>query len=145
MWRRIEIKNGNKFLLVFQSAVLVKSWGPMEFSPLGCIIEKQQRLVPDNKFWSFFFYYFLNYFNFFIVVQVQLSPFSPHHSPPSQPSSLPTLNPTPLWFCPCVLYTCSWKPLPLFLPLAPPTSLLVTVSLFFISMSLILPLNSFHI
>ena len=45
--------------------------------------------------------------HFVIVVQVQLSPFSTHHSPPPHPSPLPTLGPTPLWLCPCVLYICS--------------------------------------
>ena len=45
---------------------------------------------------------------FFIVVQVQLSPFSPHYSPLLPPSPPATLNPTLLWLCPCVLYTCSW-------------------------------------
>ena len=63
---------------------------------------------------------------------------SPHHSPPPQPPPLPTLDPTPLWFCPCVLYTCSWKLFCLSPPLSPPTSPLVTVSLFFISMSLVI-------
>ena len=52
-------------------------------------------------------------FIFFIVVQVPLSPFPPHHSP------CPTLDPTPLWLCPCVLYTCSLMTLPLFPPLSP--------------------------
>ena len=54
--------------------------------------------------------------------------FPHHHSPPPQPSPPLTPDPTPLWFCPCVLYTCSWKPFPLFPPLSSPTSPLVTVS-----------------
>ena len=55
-----------------------------------------------------------------------------------QPCPSPTLNPIPLWLCLWVLYTCSLKTLPPFLPLTPPTSSLVTVSLFLISMSLVL-------
>ena len=68
---------------------------------------------------------FLFLFFFLIVVQVQLSPF---FNPPCPPSTYP------LWLCPCVLYTCSWWPLP-YCP-SPPSSL-VSVSLFFISMSLV--------
>ena len=71
----------------------------------------------------------------FLVVQVQLSPFTLNHSPRSQPSLPPIPDPTPTWFCPCVLYTCSWKPFHLSPPLSPPTSPLVTVSLLLISMS----------
>ena len=74
----------------------------------------------------------------FIVVQVQLSPFFPHHFPAPHPSPPPPLYPTPLWICPCVLYTCSLTTLPPFPPLSPPTSPLVMVSLFLISMSLVL-------
>ena len=58
--------------------------------------------------------------------------------PPPQPSPPPTLDPTPHWFCPCVLHTCSWKTFLLFPPLSLPTSPLVTVSLFFVSMSLVI-------
>ena len=60
----------------------------------------------------------------------------PLTTPPSpQPSPLPTLDPTPLWFCPCVLYRCSWKPSPCpqQAPAIIPSQLpLVTVSLFLI-------------
>ena len=53
---------------------------------------------------SFFF------FNYFIVVHLQLSTFSPHPFPPPQPNPpLPLLPPFP-WFCPCVLCSSSWKP-----------------------------------
>ena len=60
-----------------------------------------------------------NIFTFFIVVQVKLSPFFHQHSLPPQPSPLPTLDPNPLWFCPCVLYTCSLMTLPPFPPIIP--------------------------
>ena len=53
------------------------------------------------------------FFTLFIVVQVQLSPFSPH---PAIPTSHPWSY--PLWLCPCILYTCSWKPFSL-LPFPP--------------------------
>ena len=74
----------------------------------------------------------------FIVVQVQLSPFFPHHFPAPHPSPPPPLYPTPLWICPCVLYTCSLTTLPPFHPIIPSHFPLVTVSFFFISMSLVL-------
>ena len=78
--------------------------------------------------------YLLCILNLFIVVQVQLCPFS--LNTPPQPFPPPILNPTPLWFCPCVLCRCSWKPFPFFPPLSHPTYPLVTVNLFLISMSL---------
>ena len=62
------------------------------------------------------------------------------YSPPL-PSSTPVITTSlfcfhhPLGFCPCVLYTCSWKP---FSPLSLPTSTLVIVILFLISMSLVM-------
>ena len=59
-------------------------------------------------------------------------------TPPSQPNPPPSLASTPhppLWFCSCVLYSCSWKPFP---PISPPSSPLVTVRLFLISMSLVI-------
>ena len=49
---------------------------------------------------------------FQIVVQVQLSPFSTHHSLWPQPSSPPTLDPDPPWLCLCVLCICSFTTLP---------------------------------
>ena len=51
--------------------------------------------------------------SFFIVVWIQLS-LIPHHHFPTPP---PTLNPTPLWLCPWVLYTCSLTTLSLLSPL----------------------------
>ena len=75
---------------------------------------------------------------FFIVIQVHLSPFSPHHQPPAPP--IPTSHTWiyPHWLYPCVLYTCSLMTLPLLSPIIPLPSPLVTVSLFFISMSLVI-------
>ena len=58
--------------------------------------------------------------SFFIVVQVKWSPISCHHFPPLHPPPPPTFNPTPLWVCPCVLYTCSLKPFSFFHPLSFP-------------------------
>ena len=83
---------------------------------------------------SFVFFYFLTFFYCCssTVAYISLPPLSP------QPSPLPTFDPTLLWFCPCVLYRCSWKPFLLLPPLSPPNFPLVTVSLFFISMSLVI-------
>ena len=71
--------------------------------------------------------------SFLIVVQIQLSPFSPHHPPLPHRPSHPTLNPTHLWLCPWDLYACSLMTLPLLSPiilLALPLWLLSVCSLF---------------
>ena len=78
-----------------------------------------------------FMVFFLLYF--FIVVQVRLSPLSTHHAPPPHPPPPSHLNPTPLWLCPQVLYTCSLMIFPLLSPiisLDPPLWLLLVCSLF---------------
>ena len=71
---------------------------------------------------------------FFIVVRVQLSPFSPHPPPPI------TLNSTPRphwWLCPWAFYTCSLMTLSLLFPvISLPTS--SGYCLFLISMSLVI-------
>ena len=78
------------------------------------------------------FLFFLK--NFFIVIQLVVCIFSPSlHPTPVNPTSLPHLYPPP-WFCPCVLYSSSCKPLS---PLSPPHSPLAIVTLFLISMSLV--------
>ena len=87
--------------------------------------------VTDVLFFSF------SFSHSFIVVQGQLSPFPPHHSPLPQPSPLPTLDPNPLCLCPSFLYTYSLMTLPLFPSVSAPLSLLVTVN-FFISISLVI-------
>ena len=51
--------------------------------------------------------YLFIYLSLFIVVQVQLSAFFPHHSPATQPFPPPSPDPTTTWFCPCILYSCS--------------------------------------
>ena len=61
--------------------------------------------------------------------------FSPPLYPtPAKPTSLPCFHPPP-WFCPCVLYSSSWKSLS---PLYPPDSPLVIVRLLLTSMSLVI-------
>ena len=61
--------------------------------------------------------------------------FSPSlHPTPASPTSLPHLYPPP-WFCPCVLYSSSYRP---HSPLSPPHSPLAIVTLFLISMSLVI-------
>ena len=81
-------------------------------------------------------YIILSLFFKFIVVQLQLSTFSPHHSPPTpaKPASLLCFHLSP-WFCSCVLYCSSWKP---FSPMFPPHSPLAIVRLFLISVSLVI-------
>ena len=74
-------------------------------------------------------------FSFFIFILLQLSAFSPHPSTPPQP--IPPSSPTSTlpWFWPCALYSSSCRPLS---PLSPPHSPLAIVTLFLISMSLVI-------
>ena len=75
--------------------------------------------------------HFIHIFIFFIVVQVQLSPFSPHHTPhPSHPHPPPSIL-TPFCFVRVSFIVVPKNP-SLFPPplLSPPSSPLVTVSLF---------------
>ena len=72
---------------------------------------------------------------YFIVVQLQLSPFHPHYSPLPYLLPAPTLNSlaSPRCHCPWVLYTCSLVTLPLLCPVIPlsvPLWLLSICSLF---------------
>ena len=95
------------------------------------------KFIPFFIFFLFKNLFFLHFLNCCSSTVASISPH--HHSPPSQPSPPPTLHPTPLWCCPCVLYTCSWKALPHFPLLSPPTYPLVTIIFFFlISLSLVI-------
>ena len=77
-------------------------------------------------FWFILFY-------FYSVTMVCI--FSPSlHPTPASTTSLPHLYPPP-WFCPCVLYSNSYRPLS---PLSPPHSPLAIVTMFLISMSLVI-------
>ena len=87
--------------------------------------------------WVIWYFFFLFSFKLFYccsstVVCIYLPP-----SPPSQPSPPPSPDSTSPWLCPCVLYICSRKPFPPLPLVSLPTSPLVTVRLFFISMSLV--------
>ena len=80
------------------------------------------------------------YLFIFIVVQVQFSAFSPHPSPTPQPSPPPSrFHPCPppplLSMCPLSWFLQTSHPFPLKIP---PLSPLVTVSLFSISVSLVI-------
>ena len=83
---------------------------------------------------SFFLHFLIqHFFNCCSITVVCI--FSPSlHPTPAKPTSLPHLHPPP-WFCPCVLYSSSCKPLS---PLSPPHSFLAIVTLFLISMSLVI-------
>ena len=71
-------------------------------------------------------------FSFFIVVQVQSSPFFPHHSPPPHPSPPPTLKPNPFGFVHVSFIHVPWWSFPYFphYPSPPPRWLLSVCSLF---------------
>ena len=65
-------------------------------------------------FVSLYIYFYL----LFIVVQVESSPFLPHHAPPPYPSPLPTLETTPFGFVHVSFIYLSWWPFPYFAPLS---------------------------
>ena len=106
---------------------------------VGVSIRKKDLFLPICHLLDWFL--FLYFFNFF-VIQLQLSPFSHHYChlsypPPDLPCSILHLSPTPHCLCPWIFYECSltW-PFLIFPHYPPPFSSLVTVNLFFISMSL---------
>ena len=76
--------------------------------------------------------------SFFIVVQVQLSAFSTHNSLPVYPSPPPTLDPIPFGSVQVFFICVHWWPFPKFPHYSSPPSPLVTDSLFFVSMSLVI-------
>ena len=77
-------------------------------------------------------------FSFFYCCSCTVVSIFPSLLSPAPPT--PTSHPQsyPLWLCPWVLYTCSLMTLSLLSPVTPFPSPLVTVSLFFISMSLVI-------
>ena len=77
------------------------------------------------------FLLFIYLFNFYCCTITVVCIFLPT---PTKPTFLPRLQPPP-WFCPCVLYSSSWKP---FSPPSPPNSPLAIVRLFLTSMSLVI-------
>ena len=79
-----------------------------------------------------FFEVLKKFYCYSITLVCIFSPFL--HPIPAKPTSLPCLHP-PLWFCPCVLYSSSCKPLS---PLSPPQSPKAIVTLFLTSMSLVI-------
>ena len=84
--------------------------------------------------WAIITLFFKNFYFYCysITIVCIFSPFL--HPTPANPTSLPHLY-LPPWFCPCVLYCSSCKPLS---PLSPPHSPLAIVTLFLISMSLVI-------
>ena len=90
---------------------------------------------PSHPYYStrsLFFPIFKLFYCCSITVVCIFSP--PLYPTPAKPTSLPCFHPPP-WFCPCVLYSSSWKP---FSPLSLPPSPLAIVRLFLTSMSLVI-------
>ena len=87
----------------------------------------QQKKIPVFGDLVFNFYYSFYFYCSSTVVSIL--------TPPQPPAS--HLQTYPLWLCPCVLYTCSLMDLPFFPHFPSLPSPLVAVSLFFISMFLV--------
>ena len=86
----------------------------------GCVI--LAHLLNDLKS-CWYFFIILFYFSTFYCCSSTLVSIFPQLLPPTQPSPLLILDPTPYWCCPCVLYTCSWQPFPLSLSITLPSPL----------------------
>ena len=81
------------------------------------------------------FFFIFTFFNFYCYSITVVCIFSSSLQPtPANPTSLSHLYPPP-WFCPCVLNSSSCNPLS---PLSPPHSPLAIVTLFLISMPLVI-------
>ena len=81
----------------------------------------------------FFFFSFFKIFYYSSITVIRISS-PPLHATPDKPTFLPCFH-SPPWFCPCVLYSSSWKPLS---PLSLPPSPLAIIRLFLTSMSLVI-------
>ena len=81
-----------------------------------------------NLFNNYFFFTFFKFIFYFYSVTI-VCIFSP-----ANPTSLLHLYP-PSWFCPCVLYSSSYRPLS---PLSPSHSPVAILTMFLISMSLVI-------
>ena len=92
-----------------------------------CIIRQFQLCVNIVK-WIYTnldgtaYYYNECLYFLFIVVQVQLSPFSCHHFPPPHPPPPPTLNPSPFGFVHGSFTHVPWRPFS-FIPMLSPSPL----------------------
>ena len=97
------------------------------------IIKQKYKIIKNNYFLLLHLqHFFFLSISTFIVVQVQLSPFSPHHSPLLHPSPALTLEPIPfvLSLCPSYLFLDGPSPIFSHYPSPPPLWLLSICSLF---------------
>ena len=95
-----------------------------------------QKIGNKTAIYFSFFCFFLFYF--FYCCSSTSVPILPQPWPSTPP--IPTSHPCtyPLWLCTCVFYMCSLTALPLSSPIIRLLFPLVTISLFFISMSLVI-------
>ena len=97
-----------------------------------CSLGKNVKVQCHSNKQAFIFSMFKLFYCCSITVVSIFSP--PLYPTPAKLTSLPCFHPPPL-FCPCVLYSSSWKP---FSPLSLPSSPLAIVRLFLTSMSLVI-------
>ena len=98
-------------------------------SQIKCHLERSSLIILFQTLFYFNFFKLINLF-LFSYNCLHFLPFPPPH--PASPTSLPHLYP-PSWFCLCVLYSSSYRPLS---PLSTPHSPVAIVTMFLISMSL---------
>ena len=105
---------------------------PLHFG--GVWRDKVEEPVEKGNICKIFKKDFIYLFNLFCPVTI-VCIFSPTlHPTPDSLTSFSHLHPPP-WFCPCVLYSSSYRPLS---PLSPPHFPLAIVTMFLISMSLVI-------
>ena len=75
----------------------------LDTAPKALFIKVYMKALRKRVGVKFSFFKFIYLFIYYSSKVVSI--FSPTFPPQSSPP--PTLNPTHLWFCPCVFYTCS--------------------------------------
>ena len=98
------------------------------------VLNSKQNLFSTISFFGLFLLFSFKFLLFFNYSCLHFLPTHPHH--PSQ-----THCSLPPWFCPCALYSSSWKPLS---PLSPPHSPLAIVTLLIKNISNFFSWSSYH-
>ena len=104
MWRSERDREGARSqVLVSAGTKLIRSLHPHDL-----IISQRPHLLMTSCWGLGFLFFFFNFYCYSVTVVCIFSPSL--HPTPTKPTFLPNLHPPP-WFCPCVLYSSSCKPI----------------------------------